>query len=119
MNAPSIKSLLRIKGMDVACAKTLRVYIHGGPVPIRAATSGWPRAERILHEANIAIDAYGVECVWDKSLGDPNGCWGHPALAYVNMGDTYDATLLYDYTTRTFRVGCWGDVAERLGDHLL
>jgi hypothetical protein len=119
MRAPSVKSLLRIEGMDADVAKRLRGYIHGDSVPFDAKTSGWDRNERILRGADIAIGAHGVEYIWDDRLGDPSGCWGHPRLAYINMGDTYDATLLYDYTTRTFRVGCWGDVAERLGDHLL
>lgn len=119
MRAPSVKSLLRIEGMDTDVAKRLRGYIHGDKVPIQAATRGWDRNERILREADIAIGGHGVENIWDKRLGDPNGCWGYPRWAYINMGDTYAATLLYDYTTRTFRVGCWGDVAERLGDNLL
>jgi len=32
---------------------------------------------------------------------------------YVNMGDTYDTTLIYDYKTNRFVVSSWGDIVER------
>jgi len=35
-----------------------------------------------------------------------------PAIDYVNMGDTYDATILRLPGGR-YRVGCWGDIVER------
>ena len=119
MNAPSIKTLMRIRGMTPQTAARLRFYIHGGPMPVTSLTDGWPRSDRILQACNDDIDAHGVEYVWDQRLGDPNGCWGHPRLAYVNQGETYATTLMYDYLTGTYRVGCWGDVAARLGEHLL
>jgi hypothetical protein len=112
--APSIKSLLRIEGMDGSAAQTIRAYIHGAHVPIQAATSGWDRNERILREANIMLGGFGVECLWDKKYGSPTGCYGHPLISYINWGDPYDCTLLFNYHTQTWRVGCWGDIAERI-----
>jgi hypothetical protein len=37
-------------------------------------------------------------------------------LSYVNMGDTYDTTLLYDHKTGRFSVGSWGDIVEKQPD---
>lgn len=37
-----------------------------------------------------------------------------PAIDYVNMGDTYDTTVMI--VRGRFRVGCWGDIVER-GDY--
>jgi len=34
-----------------------------------------------------------------------------PAIHYVNMGDTYDTTVLW--VNGKFRIGCWGDIVER------
>jgi hypothetical protein len=34
-------------------------------------------------------------------------------LEFVNMGDTYDTTLIYDFSTGRFYVGAWGDWVER------
>jgi hypothetical protein len=34
-------------------------------------------------------------------------------LEYVNMGDPYDTTLIYDLSTGRFYVGAWGDWVER------
>jgi len=102
-----------IRGMTWEASARLRDYIHGGPIPVTSLTDGWSRSDRILQACNDDIDGHGVEYVWDKRLG------GHPRLSYVNQGNTYDTTLLYDYLTETYRVGCWGDVAARLGAHLL
>ena len=34
-----------------------------------------------------------------------------PAIHYVNMGDTYETTVLF--VNGRFRVGCWGDIVEK------
>ena len=111
--APSVKSLMRIEGMGIPNAKLIRDMIHGGNVPVTAETNGEGRCERILHHASIAFGGYGVESVWDKRYGDANNCYGFPVAMYINMGQTYDATLIFDLVTDTFRVGCQGDLAER------
>jgi hypothetical protein len=51
------------------------------------------------------IDAYGVEYI-------PQGKNKRsPAITYVNMGDTYDWTVLM--VNGRFRIGAWGDIVER------
>lgn len=59
-------------------------------------------APRILQAADGMMDGHGVERI-------P----GRPGLMYVNMGDTYDTTLIYDYKTDRFVVSSWGDIVER------
>jgi hypothetical protein len=59
-------------------------------------------APRILQAADGMMDGNGVERI-------P----GRPGLMYVNMGDTYDTTLIYDYKTDRFVVSSWGDIVER------
>jgi hypothetical protein len=34
-------------------------------------------------------------------------------LSYLNEGDTYSETLLFDSESNTFSIGSWGDVVEK------
>ena len=36
-------------------------------------------------------------------------------VKYLNMGDAYDITLIWNTDTGSLYVGAWGDLAERLG----
>lgn len=110
--APSVKSLMRIEYMTPEKAKVVRDLIHGKISGDEFGFVHYYHAEKVLLAVNKIIDAHGVESVYDRRCADP-------VVRYINMGDTYDATLLYDYTTDTFRVGCWGDYVERMGDNLV
>jgi hypothetical protein len=55
------------------------------------------------------IGGHGVEVLRSRqdTLREFHG------LEYVNMGDAYALTVLFDYARGTFYVGCWGDWVER------
>ena len=64
-----------------------------------------------LEEINRLIEGYGVEVVrgrpWvDHFYQDIN-------LLYVNMGDTYAPTVIYDTLKERFYITTWGDIIER------
>jgi len=63
----------------------------------------------ILREADRLLNGHGVEYI--QSHADTMR--SQDGLSYVNMGDTYDTTLLYDHKTGRFSVGSWGDIVER------
>lgn len=63
--------------------------------------SGWPRAA--MNHANIYLGGYGVESL------DPEA----PHIQYVNMGDTYSNTILYNSKTHYMWIGSWGDWVEK------
>lgn len=44
---------------------------------------------------------------------EPYGYYNH-CLTYLNSGDTYSGTVLFDSRNNRFSVGCWGDIVERL-----
>ena len=69
-------------------------------------------AEEALRLANAAMRAYGVE-VLRGTLNTPGGFWSDAVLAYVNAGDPYYATVLYDTNRETFSIGGWGDWLEK------
>lgn len=63
--------------------------------------------EQIMCAINAILDGHGVE-----SLTIDNGdCCGDQEFSYVNMGDTYNTTVILD-EDGNFMLGCWGDIAE-------
>jgi hypothetical protein len=66
------------------------------------------------HLANKAITEAGKE--FKIGFGCEGFCWngGREGISYLNMGDTYATTILFDSRTRWFTIGCWGDQVERL-----
>lgn len=63
--------------------------------------------ELMLHAADVLLGTHGVE-----SLG-PVDTRSGPPFAYLNTGDTYADTVVYNSETRRFMVCSWGDIAER------
>ena len=60
---------------------------------------------RAFEALNEVLGGYGVEYV-----GSVEGIQG---IEYVNRGDTYSATLIYDRRDDLWRVGSWGDLVEK------
>ena len=61
-----------------------------------------------LDAMNNTLGGYGVE-----GLGPASGSNYAPPYEYLNMGDSYAATLIYRRRTDTVTIGAWGDIAER------
>jgi len=60
-----------------------------------------------LHAMNEHFGTYGVE-----GLGPPRSGDYAPPYEYLNAGDTYSATLIYDRDRDRLFVGSWGDLVE-------
>lgn len=63
--------------------------------------------ERAMEEANSILDGHGVE-----RLDVETRRAGTLSAEYVNMGDTYVTTLIYDHHADRFRITSWGDMVE-------
>lgn len=76
--------------------------------------SGYSSAERKLSLINKLMDGYGVEYVDDQNKGQNVGRYSESSAAamYVNTGDTYSPTVLYDVDAGKFRLTSWGDFVE-------
>ena len=61
-----------------------------------------------LHAMNELLGTYGVE-----GLGPTRGGDYAPPYEYLNAGDTYTGTLIYDRDRDRLFVGSWGDVVEQ------
>lgn len=61
-----------------------------------------------LHAINDLVGGYGVEGLGPGRSGDYA-----PSYEYINMGDTYETTLVYRRSTDNLYIGNWGAIAER------
>ena len=110
ITAPSIKSFLSAnftKEQAIAC----RDIIKGKKDPEDyESVQKWvsqcfnrPSDHELRREAlNEILEGYGVEPI-EKN--------GYLVASYINMGDTYNATLLH--SKGNWRITTWGDFVER------
>ncbi len=59
--------------------------------------------EQKLFAINDVIQGFGTEAAWLDDSSD------YPSAEYIDVGDPYVATILYDYQTDTFQVTCLAD----------
>ena len=62
-----------------------------------------------LDTASDMLNGYGVEAIHDDEWTNYYLSIG---LLYVNMGDPYYHTLMYDTRTGRYVAGCWGDYID-------
>ena len=68
---------------------------------------------KLMCALDEVLDGFVVECLFGDSIEFPD-------MEYVNLGDAYNTTIIYDHITLTFKIQSWGDwveVAERAGRH--
>ena len=109
MRLPTAKTLQRIKGMEVEQARKLRAVLeeHFGQAP----RPTYDKVHAALMAADRIIGGHGVEYIRHKKDADDfTRAYG---LDYVNLGDTYDCTLVFNWLTQTWYVSSWGDIVER------
>jgi len=70
-----------------------------------------PDVDAMMQEANELVGGYGVEAIRDENYWE-SWWWKDTIALYVNMGDSYVPTILYDVNERNFRVACTADVIE-------
>lgn len=116
--SPSIARLVSALNLSTEQAATVRGLIRGEISTRDKArfpqANAWfdscfhqpQRADRILACVNETMDGFGVEPIWGN---DP--FW--PAADYINTGDTYNATILFNRITRAFSLTTFGDFIER------
>jgi len=69
-----------------------------------------------LHAIDSEVGGYGVEYIRHRDDGFREG--DQLGLEYINLGDTYTPTLIYDHGRDTWRVSSWGGIVEaRMSDY--
>lgn len=112
---PSVKTLKRYWQPEVALKA--RELMDGRLDPETfESVEGWIRQsyhrpsddELVMEALNKLLEGHGVEAVW------PTDVVTQPRFEYINMGDTYDATIVHDLTTGHYHATTWGDYFELL-----
>lgn len=103
MRTPTLKTLTAAFGAEKAreVFKIVRRHHNG---------SNFQPGAR-LEELNKAMGAHGVEAIRGEWQ---NGYWGDIRALYVNMGDTYVSTFVYDRDADRILVTSYGDFVESL-----
>jgi hypothetical protein len=96
---PSTKTLRGIEWLNKLHTEPSKAAREARRILTTAGSVG--RAMRYLNEL---LETYGVEAIRDRN--------GHAVAEYLNTGETYTTTILYDHTTRSFRVTTMGDWVE-------
>jgi len=124
---PSIKTLQQLTDRAPLLRKLLRGEVSPLDETMFPKTYTWSRqcynapseshADTIMNAVSELIEGYGVEEIRQSNLWDHY--WNDFRYVYVNMGDAYAGTLVYDTSKDKYFVSSWGDVAERLGNKLI
>ncbi len=61
--------------------------------------------EQVELAINEVLEGYGVEAIFKGGR--------YPEVVYINLGDTYTTTLVYDYSRERWYLTSWGDYVER------
>ena len=105
MNYPSVKTLKAAFGEDKA--RVLR-----GIIDRTLTLEGFQVAqqhviERQLYAIDEVLEGHGVGCIGAGESSDDK-----VVAEYIDMGNTYDTTILYDRVNDRWRVISWGDWYE-------
>jgi hypothetical protein len=94
-----------IKGrIDPATFETVRTWIgqcHNEPAHI----------EKVLCAANELIDGFGIEVIRSSKIW--SHYWCDTRFVYINAGDVYAPTLVFNTVAQTFCISCMADLADR------
>ena len=107
MSAPSANNLLKaFPKLDSVEAEKLSKRMEAA-----VASDDMKQVDDVMDDANKAIDGHGVEAVNGQDY-QVDKYWMDTILLYVNLGDTYDTTILYDTENEEFSIGSYGDFVE-------
>jgi len=113
INGPSASTMAKNLGIDNKYAVEIKRLIDGNlHEKQRLGYSDRDLFEETaMKHANYVMMAFGVEALRDENAW-VDGYWQNTIALYVNKGDTYDTTLLYDTENNRFLITSWGDFYE-------
>lgn len=116
-NTPSVKTMMEYLHISKDDARKIKKILTG-KIDLMTIDSARKREEDAynhhdkitlaLEAVNEVMDGFGSEYI--ESIED--SCYNAEGLEYINMGDTYTNTMMYDYRDQIWRVGTQGDVVE-------
>lgn len=118
MSGPSVKRMVEHLGISEDQAKILKKMMNDEISPVVIAegmglTKGFyndpDKVYAIMLVADKFMEGSGVEGLEGEYVDSFSQ---NVQASYVNTGDTYSATLLYDNVTGRFVLTTWGDFVE-------
>ena len=112
---PSVKRIMNVLGDNlrkdygndaVNKAKLIRAYMEMGEISRDVRHP----VDDALDNINRILNGYGVEAIRDNQWAP---YYMDIGLLYVNMGDTYTGTVIFDTRSKRFIVSDWGTIVER------
>ena len=67
--------------------------------------------DAVMEDANNILNGFGIEALRDENAWVDH-YWQNTIALYVNLGDTYITTIVYDTENREFLITSWGDFYE-------
>lgn len=110
--AKEIADLITSSRVTAKSAESAMVDAMAIDAKMRAEENGYgdhKAIDDILNVANSLFDGHGIEAI--RGMRHDRYYQDIVAL-YVNMGDTYNTTLLFDAVKTKFHVTSWGDFVE-------
>jgi hypothetical protein len=81
-------------------------------VPAAHFYKHYKRAELKLMAIDIIMNGYGIEAItMENAYVDKY--WFNCVAIYVNVGETYQETIIYDTDANEFELASWGDWYEK------
>lgn len=102
----SVASLKKFFGRDLSETDAVALRAVLAAVNVNDGRS----VQNALETANRLTDAHGIEAIRGKYV---DRYYGDSVALYVNMGDSYAGTLLFNTITKKFSLTTWGDFAEK------
>lgn len=106
--APSIKTLTEAVFDRRAGGEPVRLTVEQAKelrAMMKSMEDTKAAVEPVMERARELIGGFDLQVLW--------GGWTYwPRLEYVNMGDPYDTTIIYDRAHDEFFVGNWGTEVE-------
>lgn len=111
---PSVKTLTGIRGVTPEKARAIRAILQNRSRisledSYKAVVGVYPSSNDTLQE--VKLDLIDALRLVPSSTGVEYLRTNKRSVWYLNLGDTYDTTLMFH--TGRYRVGSWGDVVEK------
>lgn len=107
-NVPSAKRIQEAFACDTMQARKVWAALRYAQ---DAITGGWRGDKAItdaLDQASDILFGHGVEIL----RSNQDTCCLFRGICYVNFGDPYQTTIMFDFGERRFRIGSCGDCIE-------
>lgn len=105
---PRLTASALVRGLDMGVQDAARIAARWQGGRTRRTV------DDLLEETNHAIGGHGVEAIRSNKFWDPY--YLDIAALYVNLGDPYTTTLLYDVGSKQFYVIDYAEWVERRGE---